>query len=301
MKCTKCGAIMTAQGGNRFVCDYCGTVGDNEQIQNVNVEPAIKVIDNYPSHATETRNCPCCGEEILATAKKCRYCGEWLLQETANINYEGFKNACWLAIFFVIIGAFFLSVMNFTSISNSYSVIKWLMPLTILCSGVLDVYIFFGLRKSVISNYKLKGIPFIANIVLTILIYLPVLIYLFLALLGKMAPITLLLDNMANKLDDMTDKVMPIILIIMAILGILLFLAFLVLQFIIGVQLTKISTTSKIGITLLVREIELILFAILTVFIRPAIIASVAGWVIGSIALYYYLSVFFIDEYETPR
>ena len=26
----------------------------------------------------ETKNCPYCGEEILAGAKKCKYCGEWL-------------------------------------------------------------------------------------------------------------------------------------------------------------------------------------------------------------------------------
>lgn len=26
----------------------------------------------------DTKNCPYCGEEILAVAKKCKHCGEWL-------------------------------------------------------------------------------------------------------------------------------------------------------------------------------------------------------------------------------
>ena len=26
----------------------------------------------------QTKNCPYCGEEILAVAKKCKHCGEWL-------------------------------------------------------------------------------------------------------------------------------------------------------------------------------------------------------------------------------
>ena len=29
----------------------------------------------------ETKNCPYCGEEILAIAKKCKHCGEWLDQQ----------------------------------------------------------------------------------------------------------------------------------------------------------------------------------------------------------------------------
>ena len=30
----------------------------------------------------ETKNCPNCGEEILAVAKKCKHCGEWLDETT---------------------------------------------------------------------------------------------------------------------------------------------------------------------------------------------------------------------------
>lgn len=33
-----------------------------------------------------TKNCPFCGEEIMATAKKCKHCGEWLNKETKDYN-----------------------------------------------------------------------------------------------------------------------------------------------------------------------------------------------------------------------
>jgi RNA polymerase subunit RPABC4/transcription elongation factor Spt4 len=38
----------------------------------------------------ETKRCPYCGEEILAVAKKCKHCGEWLEQKEP----EKEKKAC---------------------------------------------------------------------------------------------------------------------------------------------------------------------------------------------------------------
>ena len=39
----------------------------------------------------ETKRCPYCGEEILAIAKKCKHCGEWLTDNTPE-NDSGFIN-----------------------------------------------------------------------------------------------------------------------------------------------------------------------------------------------------------------
>lgn len=43
----------------------------------------------------ETKICPLCGEEIMASAKKCRYCGEWLTEQTPVVveNNEGVEYA----------------------------------------------------------------------------------------------------------------------------------------------------------------------------------------------------------------
>lgn len=48
----------------------------------------IQAIENSPN---DTKQCPYCGETILAVAKKCKHCGEWLpeekVEETVEIKY----------------------------------------------------------------------------------------------------------------------------------------------------------------------------------------------------------------------
>lgn len=57
---------------------------------------------------TDTIICPCCGEEIKATAKKCKHCGEWLTKEDAN---SGCRIGCICIILVFIVGIFILRSM----------------------------------------------------------------------------------------------------------------------------------------------------------------------------------------------
>ena len=65
----------------------------NESIQSIVVKNITKIAENTshsyhsaqpsttPSLTEETKRCPYCGEEILAVAKKCKHCREWLKEE----------------------------------------------------------------------------------------------------------------------------------------------------------------------------------------------------------------------------
>lgn len=70
----------------------------------------------------ETTKCPYCGEEILATAKKCKHCGEWLEEEedeevevdtTEEDESDSDDDSNWdwlykiIAVFIILLVAFF--------------------------------------------------------------------------------------------------------------------------------------------------------------------------------------------------
>ena len=38
----------------------------------------MRMVTNNENMTDKTKRCPYCGEEILAIARKCKHCGEWL-------------------------------------------------------------------------------------------------------------------------------------------------------------------------------------------------------------------------------
>ena len=60
----------------RFNEDSVWIIHDDASSANVNNGGTTQ------SSISSTKQCPYCGETILAVAKKCRYCGEWLKEET---------------------------------------------------------------------------------------------------------------------------------------------------------------------------------------------------------------------------
>lgn len=54
--------------------------------------------NHYKARTRRTKCCPYCGEEILANAKKCKHCGEWLVDESYYRVKQGENSEDWSEI-----------------------------------------------------------------------------------------------------------------------------------------------------------------------------------------------------------
>jgi len=260
MKCEKCGAMMVAQGENRFACDFCGSVFE-KPVQNNNPAPATNLQDENLQYAT-VKKCPYCGEEILATARKCKHCGEWLdgtgnvkvteitKNSTPHPNYKWLINTCLVAIFLIVISVFlslwFLSID--ATFDNKWTYLPTLM--TMIC-GILEVYFFLGLRKSLRAYNKSKGIPIGAYFVLILITIFLVILFAFFIFLDFKVKYT--------DFETITYKIINII----AILAVLSVIAVLIMQFVLGAKLCTLHETSKIGISFIIRGVLSLLGSII--------------------------------------
>lgn len=162
---------------------------------------------------TESGKCPYCGEDILAAAKKCKHCGEWLApQKTesetllspscttekespterplspipskhSGINPEWLGLICWTTIFTTIISSSQTLLESCPHLKGKFlwgaclwiarSVPEWLV---IIADGTLWVLLIMSLRTLFQRYAPAKKAPFIALICLMIGLYLCTLI-----------------------------------------------------------------------------------------------------------------------------
>lgn len=140
-------------------------------------------------NSKETKQCLACGEEILATAKKCKHCGEWLdndapmkkqeivITKKNSLNYKLLAILCYIAMCFVVISCL-QDIFDGTEVrghgkARALIMIAQFIPewLTVICEGSIMVFLIIALRKQYMFSRSDKPIPFMSLIILTIVSY----------------------------------------------------------------------------------------------------------------------------------